>query len=69
MLARLLKKNTIFAGSFHARWLSSRNRRMEADGTVIIEHTPVSDAPRLAPTPMVFVGSSQLENDSGSFLS
>ncbi|EJC98973.1 uncharacterized protein FOMMEDRAFT_161185 [Fomitiporia mediterranea MF3/22] len=49
------------------RWESSKTRR--PDGALVVEHTPAATAPRHAPVPLVFVGSSELEGDGGAFLS
>ncbi|KAI5123162.1 hypothetical protein M0805_000865 [Coniferiporia weirii] len=49
------------------RWISREVRH--DDGTLVVEHLPAPGAPRFAPTPMVLVGSTALEDDGGAFLS
>lgn len=39
------------------------------DGTLLISHGVLSDAPRLSPTTFISVGSTSLEQDGGAFLS
>ncbi|KAL5512698.1 hypothetical protein ACEPAG_2964 [Sanghuangporus baumii] len=56
-------RHTIFKRSF--RWDSSN--KLHPDKALVVKHEPGSEAPRLAPIPVVFVGSAALENDRGTF--
>ncbi|KAH8113529.1 hypothetical protein DFH11DRAFT_1705053 [Phellopilus nigrolimitatus] len=74
MLTEILLRNRLTQTSHSAHVLrrfvswSSQKSRLN-DGTLVVKHFPGPNAPRFAPTPMVFVGSTELERDGGAFLS
>ncbi|PAV17523.1 hypothetical protein PNOK_0758800 [Pyrrhoderma noxium] len=63
-LTHFARKNSGLIRHLQTRWLSSKI--VKADGALVVKYSPAPGA-RLAPTPLVFVGSSQLEDDSGNF--
>lgn len=63
-LTHFARKNSGLIRHLQTRWLSSKI--VEVDGALVVKYSPAPGA-RLAPTPLVFVGSSQLEDDSGNF--
>ncbi|THH07091.1 hypothetical protein EW145_g3622 [Phellinidium pouzarii] len=73
MLTRIVSKARVSharrspcAFSQTIRWISHKTRC--EDGTLIVKHNPAPGAPRLAPTPIVLIGSTDLECDGGAFL-